>query len=184
MKEQVSDFTQLPEPVNGAHPHFILAPGEQLRLPIEYNKEDKLINGTSFAAPTSSGAYLLLKQHAIEKRYPATPEHILNIMEESGRHLTYKSSIFSATKIFKTLDVHAARILLDHKFREKPRVTYKSKPPITISQPSIQKISVVKKPVPKTPEVKKSTAKTSVLKKSPVKSKVNKKSSRKLQKNP
>jgi hypothetical protein len=150
-KEQVSDFTQLPEPVNGAHPHFILAPGEKLRLPITYQL-DKLADGTSFSAPISAGAYLLLKQHAIEQGYSATPEDILNIMEKSGRNLTHKPSMFSAAQVLKTLDIHAARVLLDQKFRGKSRVSY-----------------VVKKPAPK----------TSVLKKSPVKSKAKKKSSRK-----
>lgn len=187
-KEQVCDFTQLPEPVNGKNPHFILAPGEQLRLPI-VSQSDRLTDGTSFAAPISSGAYLLLKQHAIEMGYSTTPEDILNIMEESGRNLTYKPPLFGRTKILKTLDVHAARILLDQKFKIKPPASYKPKPLIARAQRPI-KPTMVKKPVPKVAKIKKPTAKvarvkkpaakTPVVKKSSVKSKAKKKSSRKV----
>jgi len=147
-QEEISSFSQRPDPNDtGKKPHFFFAPGENVQLPIE-SKKSTLTEGTSFSAPAAAGGVLLMLKHAWDKGYAASPEDILNILEESGNTITH-NGWFSKTD-YKSLDLFKARQLMDRKFER--NVVPPSVPPaipVSLPTPAVTRpIPVVTPPAP------------------------------------
>ncbi len=180
-QEEISNFSQLPNPDDkNKKPHFLFAPGEDLRLPIE-NKKNTFTSGTSFSAPTAAGGALLLLKHAWDKGYAVNSEDILNIMERSGRDITYYRWWPFSNVNYKSLDLSAAQALLDRKFKPGAKPALSPAPVVKklVSKPSPTKKLLSKNKVKKQKSIqKKAQKKQRKLIKKKNKSKKRKKSSR------
>jgi hypothetical protein len=116
-EERISEYSHLAE--DDTDSRFVLAPGEN--LPIRASRS--LAQGTSFAAPCVTGAYLLLKQHMLDKGYAyGSNDTLLDILHQSGRNHYYNQFGYSTSQeVFKSLNVDEAIRLADERFNPSSR---------------------------------------------------------------
>lgn len=133
-EEKVTGYTQ--HPSQNTQKHFIFTAGSHLPV---HSKTDpyKLTEGTSFAAPTVTGGYLLeleaaRRQAARDKKPPLSPDQILNIIYDSGRNVRYQSpwSWWTPDKIYKSMDLWSAKQTIERKVAPKPVMPKKVYPKV------------------------------------------------------
>lgn len=123
-KEKLTSYTQ--RPCQDTKKRFLCAVGNQ--LPIHtWLDPDKLSNGTSFAAPTVAGGYILLKQYVLDMGYTISPEALFEIMYETGRDVTFslqiihpgqkKSKLRQRPEIHKSMDLWKAKMKIDEMYK-------------------------------------------------------------------
>jgi len=163
-EEKVTYYSQ--HPTQATEKHFIFGAGDYLPVHYTINPDDYSSGGTSFAAPTIAGGYLLLKQFALENKYNLSSEELLEILHDSGRNVHYKPLWLGKEKVYKSMDLESAKNLIEAKMK------LKSVKPVAVKSASIKPTPVKPKPVPvKVVGVKTVTVKSTPVKAAPVKPK-------------
>lgn len=85
-EEEVTYYSQHPEEEKRRNCVHIV--GEDLNIQA-CKDPNKLVGGTSFAAPIVAGLAALVKQYGLDRNYNMTPENLCQILYHSGDDITY-----------------------------------------------------------------------------------------------
>ncbi|MDK3155685.1 S8 family serine peptidase, partial [Kamptonema cortianum] len=159
-EEEVASFSQLPDA--SMKSRFLLAPGVDIPVHAKCGS-NKLVSGTSFSSPVAAGGYLLLLQHALDNGYPyGSSETLLDILQDSGKNVTYERWWPFENEEYKSIDLYAAQKLLDRKFKH---IVKEPAPKRPVVRKAVPQKPVIKKPAPKRPVARKAAPKRPAIRK-------------------